>query len=289
MKVIIKKIISFFKITFYLLTWFIRQVLHEDFINYISYQKKNKPVIILGNGPSLTNLINDPDFNETRDKNDFCVVNFSILSPLFRQLKPEYLTIADPLFFQRPYSNEKMRLFMEELTKIDWNLNIVIPFKYYKQIIKETEKNSFIKIMPIHSNILSKRINNQTIRNLIYKKGLSCPRLQNVLVASIYSMINSGYKTIYLYGVDHSWTTQLCVNAQNQVCLRDLHYYDDKTVELKPWLKGSGEIYKMHEVLRDLAHMFDSYHELQNYANYINNTKIINKSKESFIDAFTKA
>lgn len=102
-------------------------------------------------------------------------------------------------------------------------------------------------------------------------------------------MINSGYKTIYLFGVDHSWTTQLCVNTLNQVCLRDLHYYDNKHVDLKPWLKGSGEPYKMHEVLRDLAHMFDSYHELQNYANYINNTKIINKSKESFIDAFTKA
>lgn len=288
MKTAIKKIISFFISFFHLIIWFIRQLLHEDFINYVPKKINEKSIIILGNGPSLTDLIKSENFNEIRDKNHFCAVNFSILSPLFKQLKPEYLTIADPLFFQRPITIERIQLFMEEIHKISWKMTLIVPFIHYKIISKELNNHPHITILPIHTNILNEKIKSQSIRNFIYKKGLSCPRVQNVVVASIYSMINLGYKQIKLYGVDHSWTTQLCVNNENQVCLKDLHYYDTEKVELRPWLKGNGEQYKMHEVLRDLAHMFNSYHELQAYSEYIGSIKITNKSNNSFIDAFKK-
>lgn len=273
----------------YLLIWFLRQLVHEDFKNYIPQTRQNKPIIILGNGPSLIDLINSPHFIKTRNDNHFCTVNFSILSPLFQQLKPEYLTLADPLFFQRPIINEKFQLFMDELQKINWKISLIIPFIYYKQMKAELGNHPYVTIMPIHTNILNKQITSTSLRNYIYKKGLSCPRIQNVVIASVYSMINLGYNKILLFGVDHSWTTQLCVNTENQVCLKDEHYYDKDKAELKPWLKGTGEPYKMHEVLRDLAHMFDSYHELQAYANHCGRINIINMSKHSFIDAFKKA
>lgn len=288
MKFAIIKIISVLVSSAHLFLWFLRQILHEDLKNYIPYYKKDKPIIILGNGPSLTNFIESEEFDKIRNNNNFCVVNFSILSPLFQQLKPEFLTIADPLFFQRPINNEKIKLFKEVLLKVDWNFTLIIPFRFYKQIQKELINQTNITVIPIHTQVLSEKIKNLSFRNLIYKKGLSCPRIQNVVVASIYSMINYGYHHIYLYGVDHSWTTQLCVNTDNQVCLKDIHYYDNGKVELKPWLKGSGEPYKMHEVLRDLAYMFNSYHELQIYASYLGNIKIINNSPNSFIDAFDR-
>lgn len=288
MKTLIKRILLIIRTTFNLMLWSLRQALNEDFKNYIPNKTRTKPIIILGNGPSLIGLIENENFNKIRENYHFCVVNFSILSPFFQQLKPEYITIADPLFFERPIKDENVKLFIKELEKINWNIYLIVPFIFYKKLKQELINLTYVTIIPIHTNIISKSISNNYIRNLIYKKGLSCPRIQNVIVACIYSMINFGYKQIYLYGVDHSWTSQLCVNKHNQVCMKDKHFYDDENIELKPYLKCSGEEYKMHELLRDFAYMFESYHELQSYSEYLKNVKIINKSPDSFIDAFIK-
>ena len=114
------------------------------------------------------------------------------------------------------------------------------------------------------------------------------PRPQNVVIPSIFIGINEGYKQIDLYGVDHSWTKEIRVNNNNQVCLINSHFFDNKTPELKPWHKGIGEpVYKMHEILRDLAWMFDGYYKLREYADNIG-CRIINKTPDSFIDAFER-
>ena len=109
MKTLIKKILLIVRTTFNLMLWSLRQALNEDFKNYIPNKTRSKPIIILGNGPSLIGLIENENFNKIRENNHFCVVNFSILSPFFQQLKPEYITIADPLFFQRPIKDENVK------------------------------------------------------------------------------------------------------------------------------------------------------------------------------------
>ena len=115
------------------------------------------------------------------------------------------------------------------------------------------------------------------------------PKAQNVLVPSIFNAINMGYKEIRIYGADHSWLECIRVDNQNRVCLTDSHFYDKEKVKLEPWIKATPgrEVYKMHEVLRDIAQMFDSYHQIRWYADKVGR-RVVNCTKDSFIDAFER-
>jgi hypothetical protein len=122
---------------------------------------------------------------------------------------------------------------------------------------------------------------------MLYKSYLGGPPMKNVLIASIYLSINIGFKQINLLGSDHSWTSALIVNEMNQVCLADSHFYDKQSVKQKPLRHIYGSEYKMHEILRDFALMFEGYHVLNQYANYLG-CRVYNKCQNSFIDAFER-
>ena len=81
----------------------------------------------------------------------------------------------------------------------------------------------------------------------------------------------------------------MCVTSQNIVSAIDAHFYDIGEVRLEPYLKGIPgrvpEYYKLHELLRDFATMFESYHYIRSYADWTR-CSIVNKTKDSFIDAF---
>ena len=136
-KSIFKHMISLFS----LLIWFLRQIKNENFRNYINKSQRCKILNILGNGPSLNKIINNKQFYKNRKNEEFCVVNYCALSPLFKLLKPEHYVLADPLFFDRPSRSTKVQPLINELLNIDWNLNLYIPFKYYPLIKKELSSN----------------------------------------------------------------------------------------------------------------------------------------------------
>ena len=150
------------------------------------------------------------------------------------------------------------------------------------------ELNKKVEVKTIYRFPVIHRFLPKKLEYFLYKKGISAPGSQNVLITSIYAMINMGYSKIFLYGADHSWTSQMIVNQSNQVCLSDHHFYDILPSALNPWLKADGSPYKMHEILDDLRRAFYSYHELNSYALYIGAVTIINMTKMSFIDAFEK-
>ena len=129
----------------------------------------------------------------------------------------------------------------------------------------------------------------ECFRNFLYKKGWAMPRVQNVVVASIFLGINMGYKTIRLYGVDHSWTRTLGVNTKNQVCAVDSHFYDNQPAHFTPYGKDptTKKIMTLDELLHAFARMFESYHKLRKYADS-RRCRILNCTKDSFIDAFER-
>lgn len=284
LKKIIKNIYINIRSLFHLISWIIKLINKENLKNYITKEDHLESIYILGNGPSL-NLISNQIKKTTNIK--ICVVNFAILSPLFREIKPQYYVIADPAFFSRPIKEECFSNVIEELQKVNWKLTIHIPYKYYNKFHLEI-KSSYINVIPFHTIEFHENMRFDNIKYLLYKSGLACPRIQNVIIGCIYCMINSGFKNIYLYGVEHSWTSQLVVNDKNQVCLKDVHFYDNENIKSIPWKKLNNEIYKMHEILRTLSYTFIGYHDLQRYAHYLGDVKIINKTKNSFIDAFPK-
>lgn len=285
MKSLLRRIISIVLSIYYIVIWSIKTIIKENFKNHIVKENHSEDVYILGNGPSLNLVLEDMN-NKTNTK--MCVVNFSILSPMFRKIKPNYYVIADPAFFIRPYKDDRFKQVIKELNNIDWKLSIFIPSIYYNKFNQELKPRPNIKIIPFKLNPFHEDMGFDKIRYKAYEMGLACPRVQNVVIASIYCMINTGYKKIHLYGVEHSWTSQIIVNKDNQVCLKDTHFYDKNETKSKPWMKNEKEVFKMHEILRTLSYMFIGYHDLQHYAEYLGDIEIINNTKDSFIDAFKK-
>jgi hypothetical protein len=264
--------------------WYIKQAKYENFKNYIPFHRKDSTLIILANGPSLKEDLNK--VTQKNNKYDYCVMNAFCKSILFKELEPIYYVIADPLFFKkelrRKSEEEVFRLLNESVL---WNMTLYIPFNFYPDFTKEKILvNEKIHIVPYHARHYE-GIN--CLKEKIYKKGLSMPKIQNVLIPSIFNGINAGYKTIYLCGVDHTWTEDMRVDNHNRVCLINKHFYNDLNLKLEPWLKVNGQQYKMHEILRTLAIMFEGYHELQHYS-IMNSCKIINFTDKSFIDAFER-
>ena len=249
--------------------------LYTDLHNHISKLEGADTLTILANGPSLAKDIEKIDFSH----GDFSVVNYFYKSPYYDRIKPAYHVLADPLFFTK---NEDLQPFVDA---VKWNMKLFVPYSAWKRLeILKHIPSQYIEVVPYHT-ITYYGFN--CFRNWTYKHGLSMPIAQNVLVPSIFNAINMGYKEIKLYGVDHSWTESIRMNDKNQVCLTDSHFYDNEQVKLLPWKKCSGEQYKMHEILRDLAQMFDSYHQIRKYADSLH-CHIVNMTKNSYIDAFDR-
>lgn len=258
--------------------WFVRKLKSENFKNYIDKNVSSDKLLILANGPSLKKVIND--IIQKKEGYDIRVVNDFCRYPAFFSIKPTSYVFADPLFFNdTPRAQEVLSL----LSKVDWRMRLYIPYVCRNEIHKKI-KNANINIIPYHSIVYNGW---KSVRNFLFKKGLTLPQPQNVAIPSLFIGINEGYKTIELYGVDHSWTTELRVNDNNQVCLSDSHFYDDSKVALKPFLKWDGSEYLIADLLRDLAWMFDGYYKLKDYADSVG-CHIINKTPESFIDAFER-
>jgi len=121
-----------------------------------------------------------------------------------------------------------------------------------------------------------------------YSNFYAAPHIQNVIVGSIFLAINFGFKEINVLGFDHSWFEEVRVNAENQVCLIDRHFYDgDSKPALVPFYKVFGGVYKMHEALVTHAKMFLGYHLLNKYAK-TGDVKIYNCTEGSYVDAFER-
>lgn len=277
-KAIIKKCLNGIQKTFNSILWVCIALFRQGFKNRIKSENREKNLVILAGGPSLKNDIENIDFNSS----DISVVNAFFQSPWFKRLKPHYYVVADPVFFRREENLSPI------IRDVDWDMVLLVPtiaWKNMKNLHSVPNKN--ITILPYNSLPYN---GFECIKYKLYENGLSMPKVQNVLVASIFTGINLGYKEIRLYGVDHSWTKTLGVNSQNEVCAVDDHFYDKNESTFSPYWKDpeTKEMFKMHELLRAFAQMFESYHVLRGYADY-KGVRIVNCTKESFIDAFERA
>ena len=248
-----------------------------------AYSQHNRGTVkILANGPSLKQ-----DMGQLVDTDAILVLNNFFLDTMFWSLKPKFYVIVDPIYFEEKFWRGTIdEQIYDVISDIDWDITFYVPYKYLSYF-KNKVSNKYIKIKSLYCPPYLHAIIPLSIELKLYKLGIINPPSQNVLIPAIYTMINAGYSAIYIYGADHSWTSQMCVDANNQVCLLDEHFYDNQKIS-KPWLKANGHPYKMHEILSDLQNTFSIYYKLQNYAKYIGGVSIINKTKNSFIDAFIK-
>lgn len=254
--------------------------------NYFS--KKNiKPVAsgrrlrILGNGNSL----NDVNLEES-DSVDYMVVNRHILSDNYISLKPTYYVLADPHFFEHP---EGISVLQQISEKTSWPMTLCIPFSNQtKKVLPQIMSNKQINFIYYNATSISCQL--KFIRYICYSWQLTMPVVQNVLVASIMLGLIYKYSTIELYGVDHSWTKYLYVDRDNVVYLENPHFFDKQKVMAKPLkeIQHTDE-YPFYLILKNYSRMFESYWEIKKYIFDCHiPCMIINKSHDSFIDAFVK-
>lgn len=282
MKKIIKELLFFFRDVICFLPSLYYCVFIQRFRNEIKHRNIQKPLFIVGNGPSATKGIEE--IKNNRNKYHICTVNFSILTKDFFKIKPELHVFVDPYFFSH-FNDDKLKRVLEEIKKIDWNISILVPFiknnKFY-EILKENKNIKPLRFC--YSSWDTKSIFAKKIRLQLFEKNFITPKLQNVIVACIFNSIHLGYSDIKLYGVEHSWLNDIFVNEDNQVCLLDRHYYGNQS---RPWKKNDTETFKMHEILSTLSYTFEAYWEIREFAQD-KNVHIVNMTKNSFIDAFER-
>lgn len=264
--------------TYSTIEWLLYFILKTDRKNHIPRVSNSRSLLILANGPSLKEDIGGIDYSGC----DISVLNDFYKSSWYQKIKPQYYVLADPMFF----TDEGF--FHSFVKEVNWKMVLFVPYYYWKRIkILRDNSSKYVEIIPYNSEPYD---GFEFLKTYLYKKGLSMPRVQNVLVASLFTGLNMGYKEIRLYGVDHSWTKSLGVNNENDVCAIDTHFYDKEECSFSPYWKNpqKKETYKMHELLRDFAYMFESYHVIRSYADMLG-ARIINFTKDSFIDAFERA
>lgn len=249
---------------------------------YFSYRPlhKGETANILANGPSLNSELKGL-MTENSILNNFLVVNYFALSNLFEKLKPKFYCLADPLFFTEDrYSDNVYKLF-SELNKISWKMDLFVWIQSV-DTIKKYVNNKNINIIGV-STLQFEGFKSQ--RYDYMKNGKAVPSYVNVTIMGLYILLNLGYDTINLYGVDHSFLAGLCVNDDNRLCINDHHFYGSEKRVFAP--KMDGTLWSMKDFIYDKYLTFVEHEVMRGYADYLG-AQIINCTKDSWIDAYVR-
>jgi len=251
------------------------------------------PLLVLANGPSLKQeLANHLQFFENKD---LLVVNDFAYSPYYEELKPKFYVFLDPVYFlpderlPDEYRNEKNKLTKLLFEKTTWDMTIFTNYRYSKsKIVNILTQNvhihfQYYNINSTVSGIVKITESNSTVK--ILKNGYIMLG-QNVSCTALCFALNYGYKNILLFGADHSWTEDMRVNDQNQLCLIKKHFYDN-VVDYIPWMDSNGNVMKISSICGCFSRAFRQ-HEIINWYAKIIGAKITNYTHNSYIDSYDR-
>ncbi len=268
-----------------------RILLQSNFLGIAQQAKQTKPLLILGNGPSL---------NETLRKNttailhgyDLMAVNAAACSEEYSALQPQWYILNAVTYFQNDselsplYIRAKHELFEALKEKTRWDMTLLVPFRAKKSI----DFQMLIKSNP-HLNV--SYFNQTPVEGLSfwshiwYNLGWGMPRPHNVLIPGIMVGIRLGYQTIGIVGADHSWLADLSVNENNEALLRHVHYYATDGTQPMKVEDRIDRPRKLHEIIHKFYLSFKGYWQIKAYAR-TKRVSIINASSVSMIDAFER-
>ena len=233
---------------------------------------------ILCNGPSLQSLL---DSNNVPDNNMF-VVNFFANTDVFFKIKPDNYFVLDNILVGRATKERMERAqtvvdkLYENFAKVTWPMNLYYPSDGSKKVLSKILENKNITACIYNKTPVS---GFKHLSFFFYNHNLGMPRPQNISIAAIFCAINSGYKKIYLYGVEHSWLKNIDVNPENhKIYANDEHFYNKENVRYYKHGDYCELLYKHYLT-------FKSHFKLRDYADY-KKTQIINKTANSFIEAY---
>lgn len=255
-------------------------------VGAVAKDRAGKSATVLANGPSAKEIIeNRMDLIEGTD---IIGMNKFGSSEMFFRIKPQYYILIDPLFFNPDHIDNKsetkqqnlepIRQLQEAFLKVDWEMVLFIP-NMKKSMLADAKytKNPHIKIVQVNCTRI---IGYEWLQNWGYKRNLGVPSTYNVTIPAIQMMINAGYKRIYLYGSEFSWTKLMEVDEETgMMYFNDSHSYSEKGDKR---LFGRGGY---AEVLNGIFNAIGGMERIAKYAEY-RRVKVVNRTKRSFIDSF---
>lgn len=290
-----EKIIKAIREGFDTLLFFLTMAVKENFFDYVGKvgalnMNKSRRLAILGNGPSLKQQLPKLIEQKEWEHADMMAVNFFALSDEFTIVKPKYYVLSDPMFFRKAGRTQRVtELYNALATKVKWPMLLYVQyynpeeFNYAAAIVV----NQYIRIVPFHSTVFH---GFRDIEFWCYRKGLGSGNWGTVVQNGMLAAIHIGYKTIELYGVDHTLLDGLMVDDRNRLCRAQNHYYDSAPAEPKPIYYNATNPprpYTMSEYLAETAELFRGHEVLRDYAK-AEGVRIINRTAGSLIDAFER-
>lgn len=252
---------------------------------------KGKKARIMGNGPSLKNVLNDYKNGKREIESDTFFVNFAPLDSTFYQIKPKHLCISDFVFARDTEGKTEMvrKLYNLLESKVDWNLNIYLGFSKRKDCLKLIE---FSKITnpKIHFVFLNRKYCSgliPQIRHKLYQKGLFMPEEGSIINTAIYIALIEGYSEIELYGVEHNMFLDIRVNECNKLCILQKNFYDNQSVLVPVCNDSDSSSAKIHDYMNFIYVMFHSHYLLQQFAEFLG-SHIYNCTSNSMIDVYER-
>lgn len=271
----------------------------------------DEELYILGNGPSLAQVLADEELRAFLEKKTTMGVNQFASTPTYAQIKPKYYIMADSLFWQYEEEayrnpdqhgiflpNEEVKTAFRRIAdtfkglreQTTWPITIFLPHqaKTSPVFTRMSEQNPNIQFHYFNSI----RVTGFTsFSHWLYQRNLGLPGMYNILAVGIYVGINMGFRNVYTLGADHNWLQNLYVDNTNQLVIRDLHFYRNASeAQLRPILVYEGT----KAIKTNIAHQliaqyraFSTYYLLEAYAQQ-QGCEVYNLSDPSFIDAFKR-
>ncbi len=246
---------------------------------------------VLGNGPSLNDsLANHLDF--LLDTELVCVNAFAT-SDYFTRLRPANYVIADPncfVFDETTTGREDLHQLLKALTtQVDWPMRLFIPhFARGSYFIRRVETgNPRIELVYYNPTVVR---GFAPFRHWLYKANLGMLQANTVVVTALFLMINRKFDQIFLFGADTSWHEQIRISDDNQLQIKQLHFYDKpKDVAFMPVYSDAHRTrtFTMASQFLSFHKVFRGYEVLREYADY-RHVRVLNASSKSYIDALER-
>jgi len=236
-----------------------------------------RKAFVLGCGPSLKEGLATPCLLQELQNSDVMVTNRFAISNDFKTIRPRYYILLDPLFYDEDFikSDPSVKNMYESMNRVDWSMTLFLPKGANIELIKQYLSNLNVSIELFNGTTI---IGPVRFQNRMYRRGLGLPSSRNVIIPGLILMINFGYKNIYLYGSEFSWTKNFDVDpSNNRVFENSRHFYNEKKEYFK---KG-----EYHEYLKRIDEMLFGTEQIAFFAES-RGACIVNRTKGSFIDAF---
>ena len=256
-------------------------------VRRVKQNRNGRPVTILANGPSAREIISNR--TDLIEGTDLLTLNDFGNTKEFFVLKPKYYILLDPAYFDYSFRNPGLdeknednsrvreKLLMSNFSKVDWEMTLFIPSLYKSSEVKKLfGENPYIRVVPYYA---TRVVGFDGFQNCMYKLAQGVPSSRNVIIPAMLLMMLIGYKTVYLYGCELSWTKTMDVDIENgMLYFNDRHYYSKD--EIRYFGKGAY-LWWLEVIAEDLR----ATEQIAKFATR-RNVRVINRTKGSFIDAF---